>query len=68
MLSFECLSGAPGTSLDVLLWGREGQQRAKDQRKDYEVGANCTVLLILLRLCDGGVCMQFSWPQCLLFL
>ena len=39
--------------MDVLIWDREGPQWAKGRFKDYEVGANRVVLLIVLRLWEG---------------
>ena len=40
-------------------------QRLEGHFKDYEVGANCIVLLILQCLMEGGVLIQFLWPKCL---
>ena len=40
--------------------------RAKGHFKDYEVGADCVLLLIVLRLWEGGVVIQFLWAKCLL--
>ena len=45
---------APGTSTDVLIWDREGPQWAKGPFKDHEVGANCSLLLTVLCLWEGG--------------
>ena len=39
---------------------------AKGHFKDYEVGANCIALLIVLCLWEGGVSIQFLWPKRLL--
>ena len=50
-------------SADVLICGCKGPQRAKGQFKDYEVGANYFVLLIVLCWWEGGVLgvVQFLW-------
>ena len=42
----------------------EGPQQAKGHFKDYEVGAICIVLWIVLCLWEGGVFQQFYWPKC----
>ena len=54
---------APGTSADVFVWDRERPQRAKGYFKDYEVGANCIMLLTVLCLWEGGAFVQFLWPK-----
>ena len=45
---------SPGTSADVRIWGRKGPPGAKGHVKDYEVGATCIVLLIVLCLWERG--------------
>ena len=46
----------------------QGPQRCKGHFEDYEVGANCIVLLIALCLWGGAVIFQFLWRKCLLSL
>ena len=58
---------APDTSACVFIWDCEGPQQAKCHFKDYEVGASCTALLIVLSLWEHGVFIQFC-GHCLLFL
>ena len=36
--------------------------------KDYEMGVNCIVLLVVVSLWEGGVFVQFWWPKRLLSL
>ena len=59
---------APGTLADVFIWDCEGPQWAKGHVKDYEVGANVILLLIVLRLWEGRAIKRFLCPMCLLFL
>ena len=53
-------SSAQGTRRQTL------PQGAKGHFNDYEVGANCMVLLIVVCLWEGGVFMHCLWPMCLL--
>ena len=46
--------------------GRQGLQRVKGNFKDYKVGANGIVLLIVRCLLERGLSRQCLWPKCLL--
>ena len=56
MLSF---GFALSRQVDVFIWGCEGPQRAKGHFEDYEEVTNCTTLLIVLCLWEGGVFLMF---------
>ena len=65
MLSFWFVLWCWARQPNLMFLGSQGPQQTKGHFKDYELGTNCMVLLIVLCLWKGRVFIQFLWPECL---